>query len=270
MKIDLHTITDHTHNCRNDIDRLIDHAKDAGLDAIAIADTDTMSACGLALNAAENMMIIPGMKINTDLGTHLIGLFLNDEIVARDIFEVIDEIHAQGGLVVVPYPYRPRVGLLYNRYKKQMYTGEDMTRIMSRVDLIEACTYGAQPDEIAATEQYLQSVPDIPLAAGSNPQKESHIGKAYVELEDFATDSLQTLKKALLTAPRTLRFEAYSADEAGQTRTVAFKSRRRKLFWRSKTPINLPLMKSLRTVWRNTIGRINADDRDRKNVTPAQ
>ena len=270
MKIDLHIITSHTHNCDNDVERLIGRAKDAGLDAIAITDIDTMSACSIATKTADTILVIPGMTINTDRGTHLIGLFLTDEIIARDIFEVIDEIHAQGGLVCVPYPYRPHVGLLFNRYKNNLYTGDDMTRIMSRIDLIEVCTYGASEDELAATDQYVQSVPDIPLVAGSYPRIEDHVGRAYVELEDITTDSLETVRKALLTAPRTMRFEAYSADEAVSAQTMTMKDKRRTLHWRGKRRLGRPLIQSLKTVWQHTFGRMQAADQDRKNATSAQ
>ncbi|MBN2227209.1 MAG: PHP domain-containing protein [candidate division Zixibacteria bacterium] len=270
MKIDLHIITSHTHNCRNDIERMITQAEEAGLDAIAITDIDTMSACTSAAKASDTMLIIPGMTVNTDRGTHLIGLFLTEEITGRDIFEVIDEIHAQGGLVMVPYPFRPNVGLLFNRFKNNRYTGEDMTRILSRIDLIEACTYGASEEELAATDQYLQSVPDIPQVAGSFPRIEDHVGRAYVELEDITADSLVEVKKALLTASRTMRFEAYSLDETITGKTTTIKGKRRTLHWRGKTRFGRPLMKSLKNVWRHTFGRMRTADQERKDVTSAQ
>lgn len=82
-------------------------AKRKGLDGIAITDHNTIRG-GLEtkkLNKDENFYVIIGSEINTDMGD-IIGLFLNDEIKSRDSQEVIDEIHQQDGLVILPHPFR--------------------------------------------------------------------------------------------------------------------------------------------------------------------
>jgi predicted metal-dependent phosphoesterase TrpH len=80
-------------------------AKKRGLDGIAVTDHDTIRGGLEALKLKpEGLDIIVGAEIKTDRGD-VIGLFLNEEIKARDHMEVIDAIRRQGGVTVVPHPF---------------------------------------------------------------------------------------------------------------------------------------------------------------------
>ena len=92
MKLDLHVHTGHSFDSSGEPAEIIRAAEAAGLDAIAITDHDTMSAVGLVKKLSSKITIIPGMEITSMQGTHVIGLFLQSEIISRDIFEIIDEI----------------------------------------------------------------------------------------------------------------------------------------------------------------------------------
>jgi predicted metal-dependent phosphoesterase TrpH len=249
MKFDLHTHTDHTFDCLMTVESLVKAAEQNDLDAIAVTDLDTMSACSLADELSDKVSIIPGMEIATSRGTHIIGLFLNDEIVSRNIFDVIDEIHEQSGLVMLPHPYRERIGLFHNRYYDELYDGEEMTRIMSGVDLIEAFAYGSTSDEAVETDNYLQSMPDISQVTGSDAHCESDLGKACMELDDCGSGSLEDIKKALLKSSRTLRYEAYTAEDETETKTLVIKGRRRSLFWKFRKPLIQPVWHSIKSVY---------------------
>jgi len=80
-------------------------AKEKGLNGIAITDHDTMRAYSVLkkLNKDKDFEIIPGEEIHTNYG-HFLGLYLRKEIKSRDLFEAIDEVHNQGGIVVIPHP----------------------------------------------------------------------------------------------------------------------------------------------------------------------
>jgi len=249
MRIDLHTHTDHTFDCRMSVETLVKCAEEAGLDAIAITDLDTMSACSLAGAVADKISIIPGMEISTTRGTHIIGLFLNDEIVSRSIFDVIDEIHDQSGLVMLPHPYRERIGLLHNRFNDNLYNGEDMTRIISGIDLIEAFAYSSTPDEAVETDNFLQSIPDIPQVTGSDAHCESDLGKAIMELDDCDSESLAGIRKALMKASRTLRYEVYTAANETEVKTLVIEKQKRKLLWKIKKPLIQPVWHSIKSVY---------------------
>lgn len=226
MKLDLHIHTGHSFDCKSDVAEIIRAAETAGLNAIAITDHDTMSACGLACRTSSKITIIPGMEIASEQGTHVIGLFLSSEIVSRDIFDIIDEIHGQGGLVMMPHPFRRGTGFLSHRFHEKIYDGQELERIMACTDLVEAFTYGAEPDDIVDTGRFLAVHPEMAMASGSDAHHVEDIGRAYIDLEDFDSRDLDDIRKALLKSPRLLRYEAYSADNKIKTmRTVHHKGK---------------------------------------------
>ncbi|MFH2035652.1 MAG: PHP-associated domain-containing protein [Candidatus Zixiibacteriota bacterium] len=226
MKLDLHVHTKHSFDCDSDISHIIENAATAGLSAIAICDHDTMSACSLAEQNKHDVRIIPGMEITTRGGTHIIGLFLKEEVVSRDILEVIDEIHSQNGLVVVPHPFRPGSGLFFNREKRNLFSGEEMVQIMAGVDLIETINYRSTPEILNETDRIAASHPNKPQTAGSDAHFADEIGRAYVDLENLKSNDLADIKKALLKSPRLIRFEAFSYEDGWQTRSLTIKSRK--------------------------------------------
>lgn len=80
-----------------------------GMNAIAVTDHDTILG-GLKTKSVkqDSLLVVIGSEIKTDHGD-LIGLFLSEEIKSRTFFEVIEEIKDQGGIVVLPHPYRRRI-----------------------------------------------------------------------------------------------------------------------------------------------------------------
>jgi len=108
MNVDLHVHTKYSFDSFLEPKDAIKFALRQGLTAIAITDHDTTKGGFAALNEtskARNLTIIPGIEIKTDRGD-IIGLFVLDEIKTREFFDVIDEIKDQGGLVILPHPYK--------------------------------------------------------------------------------------------------------------------------------------------------------------------
>jgi predicted metal-dependent phosphoesterase TrpH len=223
MKLDLHIHSNHSFDCESNIKDIVKCAEQSGLSAIAFCDHDNMSAHSIARKITKKLIIIPGMEITTRGGTHIIGLFLKEEIISRDIFEVIDEIHNQDGLVVIPHPYRPGTGLIYNREKQNIFTGDEMVKIMSTVDLIESINYRSTQDNLIDTDRFLSFHPDKPQIAGSDAHYPDEVGKARLELEHVNSNSLDDIKKALLKSPRTIRYEAFNIDTTPEVKTLVVK-----------------------------------------------
>lgn len=98
-------------------------ARRRGLDGIAITDHDTIHGGVLAreANQDKDFQVFVGAEIKTEYGD-VLGLFLDEEIVAQRFDDVVDEIHAQGGLAVLAHPYR-------------QYLSPE--RLAGKVDLIE-------------------------------------------------------------------------------------------------------------------------------------
>lgn len=95
--------------------QIIERSREIGLDAIAIADHNTLEGSKIALNLSEkfdDFLVIPAMEVSTSKG-HIVALGINLE-VERGISpeETIEEIRSQGGIAIAPHPFvRYREGL---------------------------------------------------------------------------------------------------------------------------------------------------------------
>ncbi len=123
MIADLHIHTRYSHDSFMDPARVVRVARMRGLSAIAVTDHNTIRGGLLAreANPGGDFEVIVGAEIRTEYGD-VLGLFLDREIAARRFDDVVEEIHAQGGLAVLAHPYR--------RYLSP-------ERLAGRVDLIE-------------------------------------------------------------------------------------------------------------------------------------
>ena len=86
---------------------LLRSARRAGLAGIAVVDHGTIQG-GVetaAANRDASFLVVVGQEIATDLGD-VVGLFLTRDIRAASAVEVIEEIHEQGGLAVLPHPFK--------------------------------------------------------------------------------------------------------------------------------------------------------------------
>ncbi len=256
MKIDLHVHTEHSFDCESDVESIIRRATDIGLDAIAITDHDNLSAYGIAKRIAEDIVIIPAMEITTNGGTHLIGLFLEDEIVSRDIFDIIDEVHGQNGLVLIPHPFRPGTGLMYNKDKQNHFSGEDVRKILSGVDLMEAVNFRCRQQDTLETDKFLAFCPDISRTAGSDAHFVDELGKAYIELEKVKSNSLKDIKKALINSPRLIRYEAFSIEGKQEIITVRDGAKKKSIISKTRDIIPSTIKRSIRAIYKMSTGRM--------------
>lgn len=109
-------------------DSLLDTAAKLSLDAIAVTDHDTLEgAVELQRRARASgapLEVIVGEEKTLDDGTHFIGLFLNQPIRSGDLAGAIREIEDQGGLCLIPHPFRRKDGLLRDRLDRlELFSG---------------------------------------------------------------------------------------------------------------------------------------------------
>lgn len=105
MKYDLHSHSKYSSDGILDPQKIIKVAIKKGLDGIAVTDHNTIRG-GLEAKEYETneFKVIIGSEVMTTKG-EVIGLFLSEEIKSKDFYEVIDEIKAQNGIVVLPHPF---------------------------------------------------------------------------------------------------------------------------------------------------------------------
>jgi predicted metal-dependent phosphoesterase TrpH len=256
MKLDLHIHTRHSNDCNCDIQDVLATAEKTGLDAIAITDHHNMAAVEQAVEFSAKIKIIPAMEITARDGTHLIGLFLKREVQGYDVMDIIDDIHRQNGLVMIPHPFRPGSGLFYNRDRKHLYDGVAMSAIMTRIDLVEAVNYRCEVSDLIDTDRYLEFHRDIPRVAGSDAHRLEEIGKACVEFEDFESDDLSEIKTALLESERLLRYEVYTDSTVIPEVTTRLKIDNRSLVLKARNLVRNTVVRPVQTAYRNSLNRI--------------
>ena len=115
LHVELHCHTVASMDGLMTFDSLVAVAARIGLDAVAITDHDTLEGARefqrRATERGLGLQIIAGEEKTLDDGSHLIGLFLETPIASGDTAGAIDEIEGQGGLCLVPHPFRRKDGL---------------------------------------------------------------------------------------------------------------------------------------------------------------
>ena len=105
MKYDFHTHSKYSLDGYVEPRDIVRAAVNAGLSGIAVTDHNTIKG-GLEAKKYENdeLEVIVGAEILTDIG-EVIGLFLTEEIVSKNFYDVVNEIKSQNGVVVIPHPF---------------------------------------------------------------------------------------------------------------------------------------------------------------------
>ena len=168
---------------------IVNRARKAGADLLIVTDHDSKGGSeDVAEIAGGNppFVIVAG-EYKTDKGD-IIGLFLTEEIVSRNSNEVLCRIRQQGGLTVLPHPFK----------------GHKLDEeLLSQIDLIE--TYNArcttsQNEAAVALAARLQK----PVIGGCDAHCGGEIGAVLTEFACDPPRNEQDLRIALLAAPRTI------------------------------------------------------------------
>jgi len=105
MKYDLHVHSKYSSDGILEPLEIVRIAKERGLNGIAITDHNTIRGGTEAKKyETKDFQVIIGAEIMTEKG-EVTGLFLSTEVKSRCFEDVINEIKAQGGLVIVPHPF---------------------------------------------------------------------------------------------------------------------------------------------------------------------
>ena len=163
----------------------------ARIDVICATDHNTIDG-GLRLRElADGFRVVIGEEISSR-DSEIIGLFL-DRAVPRDLSgeETVARIHDQGGLVVVPHPFS-----INRRYHMRRPA---LDRLRSQIDALEI--FNAREAIFLnnrAAAAYAKAH-HIIGTAGSDAHRAAEIGRAFVEMPDFAgrADFLDSLRQGV-------------------------------------------------------------------------
>jgi predicted metal-dependent phosphoesterase TrpH len=174
MKYDLHAHSKYSSDGFISPEKIVKVARKRGLSGIAVTDHDTIKG-GLEAKKHEtdNFKVIIGSEVSTTRG-EVIGLFLEQEIKSKDFKEVIDEIKAQDGIIVVPHPFDEMRSSTFHIEKK------DLKKINSIEIFNSRCVYNKYNHK---AELFAKSN-KLGVTGGSDAHFTNEIGNAGIIIEN--------------------------------------------------------------------------------------
>ena len=202
----VHVHTRRSVDCLTNAAALARHAVASGVGALAVTDHDTwqgsVDVLASVSRSGARLRVVIGSEVATDQGD-VIGLFLCDDVHGRSAPKLCDEIHEQGGLVLLPHPFK------WHRLDEEL---------LRRVDLIEVfnARTSRADNERAAT---LARERKLPALVGPDAHRMGEVLLARNEFESDLPANEAGLKQALLAAPR--RFHTAPASKWDEWRSQA-------------------------------------------------
>ena len=191
IRADLHNHTYYSPDSILSPKQVVERARRAGLDCIAITDHNTVRG-GLAVREiADGFQVIVGEEVRTADG-EVLGLFLTEDVPrglsARETVALIKE---QGGLVGVPHPFD---------HLRSALNEAEMEALIGEIDFIEALNSRivfAVHNKLALEFARRH---DKPVSAASDAHSAREVGRSYVEMPPFTGpgDFLDSLRSGRL------------------------------------------------------------------------
>jgi hypothetical protein len=136
LSVELHAHSSLSYDGRDPVDRLLEQARDVGLDGLAVTDHDEIAASLDAVEMAPDygLVGIPGMEVTSEAG-HVLALGVSELVPAGLSFqETIDRIHDLDGIAVVPHPFqKSRSGVLANISEAELAAADAIEIYNSRL-----------------------------------------------------------------------------------------------------------------------------------------
>ena len=192
-----HMHTRHSFDSLTEPSLLVERAEESGIDVIAVTDHGTwkgsVEARECAAEAGLRVHVILAAEYHTDQGD-VIGLFLQREFQQASAVKLCDAIHAEGGLTLLPHPYR------WHRLDDEL---------LSRIDLIEVHnSRTSKEDNTLALELAQQR--NLPGLAGPDAHLIGELMNARNLFDGERPADDAGFRDALLNTPRRFETEAGS------------------------------------------------------------
>ncbi len=167
--------------------RILAAAREMQVDVLIVTDHNTIqgSLDVQALAHGNSPMVVVAAEYQSEKGD-LIGLFLKEEILSRRSGEIIQQIHEQGGMVVLPHPFKG-------------HALDD--ELISGVDLIETYNARCLASENERAAQLAQDW-NRPFLAGADAHCSLELAAALNEFMTEAPQSEADLRGKFLRSSR--------------------------------------------------------------------
>ena len=201
-KYDLHLHSHLSNDCLNKPGDLVRKYHELGFDGFAITDHSKFgvhkSAREFAKRKGIEIEIIPACEFKCDRG-EVIGLYLQEMIEKKDFESLCDEIHDQGGFVILPHPF--------DSYRKgatrpDLFSKDDLRFI----DAIETINGHSLLDSDNQKSEDFANLNSLAKTGGSDAHLLSECGSAYTLFEKDLELEIALRKKKTLAGGKTIPF----------------------------------------------------------------
>lgn len=110
LKVDLHVHTNHS-DSTSSVKKILETARERGLDGIAVTDHSTLNACNEASTLALDLLIIPGVEVETNKGHMLVLGVNNSPPQGTSIDKIVEYAKQEEGVIVIPHPNLPFISV---------------------------------------------------------------------------------------------------------------------------------------------------------------
>ena len=197
FKIDFHVHTSKSFDSIADVKSVVRIAKSKGLDAICVTDHDVYTEFD-----DLGLTVFRGCEITTDAGD-LLGVFIKSPVKSGKWQDVIQQVHKQGGLVILPHPY--------NHHKLS-------AELVRSVDLIEGYNSRVKP-ELNKQAVELAKKYDKPTVSSSDAHFASDVGNSYT-IVDAKSLKENDVKIALLKNKTKTHYRASNRSKIHINRAI--------------------------------------------------
>jgi predicted metal-dependent phosphoesterase TrpH len=110
LKIDFHIHTDYSDSVSS-LEDVLKAVRKRNLDRIAITDHGTITASIYAAQIVTDLIVIPGVEIETCDGHILVLGVKNPPSRGLSVADVVEYARKEGGLIIIPHPGIPFIGV---------------------------------------------------------------------------------------------------------------------------------------------------------------
>lgn len=179
------------------VETLLERARTAGLDAIAVTDHDVLTGSNHAVGLAPeyDLLAVPGVEVSTADG-HLLALGVDDRPPAgRSLAETVSTVRRAGGLAVVPHPFqRLRHGVSARTLRSLPAEARPHA-----IETYNACSLSnvrnRQAERFARREGF-------PAVGGSDAHGPRTVGRAHTVVDVAVDDPARLTGRTILEAIR--------------------------------------------------------------------
>lgn len=245
LRVELHCHTEFSSDGLITFEGLVRTAARRGIHAVCITDHDTIEGA-LAFSRRLGqpngaLAIIVGEERTLEDKSHLIGLFLREPIASTRLDEAIAEIHAQGGLALMPHPFRGKDGLL----RAAEAASPELLRGIDAVEVFNAKGSFADNERARSLLGF-----EVGVFGGSDAHYESDVGQCVCECP--AGRTVEESIRAMLKRQVRFTIRGIHQEPGGAERRYAPLYYKLRPFLRLPRPL-VPAAKQLYRFYRNNV-----------------